>query len=290
MNWLVIVQGFVFGLVSGVNYAIFATGLTLVFGIMFVVNMAHGELFMLGAAGVWILMSYLNMNYYLAGVIAVILVAAFGLALNRVAIRPLLGRAAPWVILISTLGVSNILLQGTIAIIGRRGLSLMTPLVGYINLGALTIAKDKIMLVVVGLIAMMVLFIFLKRARLGKDMRATIQSPIGASLCGINLQRVYASTLVLAAAMAALGGVLMVPLYTADPLVGQSMLLKGMAIVVTAGMGNLVGASILGVAFGIVESMFGVFVSPYYEDSLIYGIMILVLLIRPQGLFTRRAK
>lgn len=283
------VQAIVFGLLTGVNYAIFATGLTLVFGVMFVVNMSHGELFMLGAVIVWALMKFVHMNYFFAVFVAIVLVAAFGFVLNRVAVRPLLSRP-PWLILIATLGISMILLQGTIGIVGRTGLSIRSPFSGYTNIGGLTIAKDRIMVLCVASVSIVALYILIKATKLGKDMRATIQSPVGAALCGINTDRVYDFVLIIASGMAALGGAFTVPLFTADELIGQSMLLKGFAITVAAGMGNLAGALILGVVFGVIESLFSQFVDPYFKDSFIFGIMIIVLLVKPQGLFTRRTE
>lgn len=287
MSWIRIVQAAWFGVVTGVSYAIFASGLTLVFGTLSVANLAHGEMLMLGAILAYILMTYLGMNFFLAAFISVGSVAAFGFVLNRIAVKPLIGKS-PWATLISTLGVSIILLRSILATLGPTAHFVETPFTGITHIGTMTVATEGIVLFGVGSAAIVGLHLFLRRARVGKDMLATIQNPVGASLCGINTSRVYDYTLIMASGLAALGGTLLAVLTTADPFIGQAMILKGFVIVIVAGMGNLVGAAILGVIIGVTESLFSVLVSPYFRETFIYGIMIVVLLLRPEGLFARR--
>lgn len=287
MNWIIIVQAAWFGVVAGVNYALFAIGLTLVFGILFVANLAHGELFMLGAILAYVLMTHLGMNFFLAAFITIALVAAFGFVFNRIAIQPVRARST-WAPLISTLGMSLILLYGILATLGPTAHFLETPFTGITHIGTMGVSTEGIVLFGIGSAAIVWLHSFLRRARIGKDMRATIQNPVGATLCGINTSRVYDYTLIIASGFAALGGILLAVLCTADPFMGQAMLLKGFAIVIVAGMGNLAGTVILGVIIGVTESLFSVLVTPYFRETLIYGILIIVLLLKPEGLFTRR--
>lgn len=269
------------------NYALFATGLTLVFGILFVINLAHGELFMLGAILAYVLMTHLGMNFFLAAFITIALVAAFGFVFNRIAIQPVRARST-WAPLISTLGMSLILLYGILATLGPTAHFLETPFTGITHIGTMGVTTEGIVLFGIGSAALVWLYLFLRRARIGKDMRATIQNPVGASLCGINTSRVYDYTLIMAFGLAALGGILLAVLSTADPYMGQAMLLKGFAIVIVAGMGNLAGTVILGVIIGVIESLFSVLVTPYFRETLIYGILVVVLLLKPEGLFARR--
>ena len=287
MEWIAIVQAAWFGLVTGVNYALFATGLTLVFGMMFVVNMAHGALFMIGAIVAYVLMTFLGMNFFVAAVIAIVSVAAFGFAFNRIAVQPLITRS-PWTVLLSTIGISMILLHGVLATLGPTAHFVETIFTGITYIGEISVATEGIVLFGVGSAAIAAVHLFLRRAKIGKDMQATIQNPVGARLCGINTKRVYDYTLIMASGLAALGGILQAVLYTADPFMGQSMLIKGFVIVIVAGMGNLVGAAILGVVIGVSESLFSVLVTPYFRETFIYGIMVIVLLLRPEGLFARR--
>ena len=287
MEWIAIVQAIWFGLVTGVNYALFATGLTLVFGIMLVLNFAHGEVFMVGAIVAYVLMTFLGMDFFLAAVIAVVLVAAFGFVLNRIAVQPLIARS-PQAVLLATIGISMMLLHGVLATLGPTGHFVETIFTGITHIGELSVSTEGIVLFGIGSATIAAVHLFLRRAKIGKDMQATIQNPVGASLCGINTRRTYDYSLIMASALAALGGILMAVLYSMNPFMGTSMLIKGFVIVIVAGMGNLVGAAILGVAIGVAESLFGVLVSSYFRETFIYGIMVVVLLLRPQGLFARR--
>ncbi len=287
MEWIAIVQAAWFGLVTGVNYALFATGLTLVFGIMLILNFAHGEVFMVGSIVAYVLMTFLGMDFFLAAVIAIILVAAFGFALNRIAVQPLIARSSQ-AVLLSTLGISLMLFHGVLATLGPTGHFIETAFTGITYIGELSISTEGIVLFGIGSTTIASVYLFLRRAKIGKDMQATIQNPVGASLCGINIRRTYDYSLIMASGLAALGGILMAALYSVNPFIGMGMLIKGFVIVIVAGMGNLVGAAILGVAIGVAESLFGVLVSSYFRETFIYGIMVIVLLLRPQGLFTRR--
>jgi branched-chain amino acid transport system permease protein len=269
------------------NYALFATGLTLIFGIMNVINLAHGELFMLGAVLVYILMTYLGINYFLAGIISVTTISGFGFLLNRIAIQPLVTKS-PFTILLSTIAMSMIILHGTLAVMGPTGHLISTPISGMVRMGPINLRTEGIMLFSVGLIAIISVYLFLERAKIGKDMQATIQNPVGAKLCGINTTRVYDYTVIMASGLAALGGILNSALYTADPVMGQNILIKGFAIVIVAGLGNLLGATILGIVIGVTEMLFSFFISAFFREVMVYGIMVLVLLLKPEGLFSKR--
>ena len=285
MDSTILVQTAWSGLVNGTSYALFATGLTLIFGIMFVMNFAHGEIFMLGAIIVHVLMKFLGLNFFAAAVIAIAAVAAFGVLLNRTTVNPLLG--SMWGGILATIAVSMILLNGITAIMGPTAHLIETPFEGIVQLGEIRISKESMGLFGVGSATIIVVLIFIQKSKIGKDMRATIQNPVGAGLCGINTIRVYDYTLVLASGLAALGGILMAVLTIADPFMGGPMLIKGFAIVIAAGMGNLMGAIILGLIIGVAESVFSLLVMPYFRETFIYGVMVLILLLRPEGLFNR---
>ena len=285
MEWYSIAHASWVGLVNGVNYALFALGLTLVFGIMFVVNMAHGELFMMGAILTYFIMTFLGMDFFLAAFIGILSVAAFGFVFNRIAIQPLIDKPF-WVPLISTIGVSMMMKHGALAILKENSSFPMdTIFTGLAHLGEVTVRTEGIVLCGIGVAVIVAVYLFLQRSRMGKDMKATIQSPIGAGLCGVDTRRVYTYTIVLASGLAALAGILNGALHSAYPTMGEGMLLKGFAIVIVAGMGNLVGASILAIVIGLAESLFSLFFIPYLRQSFVFGIMVLVLLLRPEGVF-----
>ena len=286
MDWVVLGQQVWYGLVNAGLYIMFASGLTLCLGCMRIFNMAHGELCMLGAILAYSVMTHLGINYYLAAVVSVTVVAGFGIILNRVAVQPLLN--LPMMVLLSTLGVSFILLHGSLVFWGLEPKRIKVSLSKIHYLGGVAISDQSIMIVVVGAITISALYFWLAKARLGKAMRATAQNAIGASLSGINTKRIYDYTMMLSAGLAALTGVLLAILLSAHASMGQPILLMGFVIVVAGGMGNFKGAIIVGLAVGIVEALFGQYVSTYYRSAFIYGIMMVVLLLRPKGLFGAR--
>ena len=144
------------------------------------------------------------------------------------------------------------------------------------------------MLFVAGGVTIVGLHLLLTKTRLGKMMRATAQNLTGARLIGTNTQRVYDFTLIIASAIAGLAGILMLLISTAYPTMGQPLLLMGFSVVIVAGMGNLKGAVVVGLSLGVMEALFGQYVDTYFRSAFVYAVMVIVLLLRPQGLFGKR--
>jgi branched-chain amino acid transport system permease protein len=284
MDWAVFGQQVWYGLVAGATYVLFASGLSLIFGIMGVFNMAHGELYMLAAMLLGSLMSHLGMNFFLAAVICIACVGVIGLIINRLAIRPLI-HVSPLTIFLSTIGASFIMLHGSIAAWGGTPIVIDAPFGKVLKVGGVRISQHSIMVLVVGAIAIGGIMLLLRRSKLGKQMRATAQNLTGASLIGINVQKVYAYTMLIASVLAALAGILVAPLLVAYPTMGQAVLIKGFCVVVVGGMASIKGAVIFGLSIGVLESLFGQYVSPLYRQVFIYGIMVVALLLKPEGLF-----
>jgi len=284
VDWAFLAIAIWSGLVTGVGYAIFASGLTLIFGIMFVVNFAHGEIAMLGALLLFSLMKYVGIDFFSAAFISIALVALFGFIVNRIAVQPLISKS-PWTVLLSTIAVSMIVLHGVVTIRGANPGVVQTGFDKVFRLGEVGIATENIIVLVIGLTIIIAVHLFLRKAKLGKDMKATIQDPTGANLVGINVKRVYDSTFIIASGLAAVSGILMSVLYGMSPFMGQRVLIFGFVVVIVAGMGNLLGAAIVGIFIGLADSIFSQYVSTYYSEAFIYGIMVFVLLIRPKGLF-----
>jgi branched-chain amino acid transport system permease protein len=274
------------GAVNGVAYVLFALGLTLIFGVLEVTNIAHGEFFMLGAMLLATLEEFLGINFFVALIPAVLIVAGIGLVAHRVAIRPLLA-ADPLSTLLSTLAVSYILLNASI-LFWPFPKTVQTPLPGILNLGGVRITEASLASFALGGLIIAGLYLFLARVRMGKEIDATSQNRVGASLTGINVNNIYELTFILAAALAAFAGGLVGPLWQANTTMGQVVILKGFAIVVVAGMGNVMGCLWVGLLIGIAESLFGQYVAMYYKEGFIFGIMIISMLLRPEGLFGRR--
>lgn len=287
MNWDILGQQLWNGLLNGSIYVIFAAGLSLVFGVMRVINMAHGELTMLGAMLLFTVTNVVGLNYFAAGVVVVAVMALAGFLVNRVAVRPFLGQSE-LVVILSTVALSFVLLNGSLVVWGSSPKGVDRPFNEVVQVGGIYMTTAHILLVGVCFAAVLALYLMLTRTRLGKKTRATGQNLLGARLVGINTTAVYDATLIVASGLAALAGVLIVLISAASPNLGQPLLITGFAVVIVAGMGNVGGAVAVGLFLGLTEALFGQFVSTYYRQGYLYVVMIVVLLLRPQGLFGRR--
>jgi len=287
VDWIIFAQVLWYGLERGAVYVVFAMGMTLCFGVMGIINFAHSELCMLGAMGVYSLMTFVGVPFFPAAAISIVSVAIFGIIFNRIAVQPLVVKN-PWSVLISTIAVSWILIHGGYAIWGPYSYRLDFPFPQVLNLGGVCISVGGITLVIVAAIAVATLYLFLAKAKIGKVMRATSQNPTGASLVGININRTYVYTMIVASALAAIAGIFLFPVLASSPSMGQALLIMGFVVVIVGGMGNVTGCVIIGLLIGILETLFGQYVNMLFRGAFIYSIMILVLLVRQQGLFARK--
>ena len=287
MSWDIIGQQLWNGLLNGSIYVIFAAGLSLVFGVMRVINMAHGELTMLGAMLLYTATGLVGLGYFPGAVLVVAIMALAGFLVNRVTVRPFLGQSE-LVVILSTVALSFILLNGSLVVWGSTPKGVDAPFNEIVKLGDVHITTAGLLLVGVCFAAVLTLYLMLTRTKLGKMTRATGQNLLGARLIGINTTAVYDTTLIIASGLAALAGVLIVLVSTSSPNLGQPLLITGFAVVIVAGMGNVAGAVAVGLFLGVTEALFGQFISTYYRQGYLYVVMIVVLLLRPQGLFGRR--
>jgi branched-chain amino acid transport system permease protein len=274
------------GLVTGMAYVLFAMGLNLTFGIMGVINMAHGEVYMLGAMLIWTATAVLKLNFFFAMLLSVAAVGVFGVVFNRVGVKPIIGADA-LSIMLSTMAMSVILMYVAIIAWNVDTRPITTPFKGSRSLGGALLTDASLVLCAIGAATLVAVHFFLTKTTIGKAMRATAQDRIGASLVGINVYWIYAFTMAVASALAAIAGTIMGPIWVAYPGMGQDMLLKGFAIVVVGGMGNLRACVITGLLLGVTEALFSQYISMYYTDAYAFGMMVLVCLLRPQGLFSR---
>ena len=272
------------GLVAGMAYSLVASGLTLIFGIMKVANLAHGEFYMLGAMFVWVTISFLKINFFLAFLVSVFLVGLLGVGFYLIALKPLID-ADPNSTMLSTMAVGFIFMYGAQIMFGADSRFISTPITGSHRFLRIAISNSTLMLFILGIFVLFGVYYFLSKTKIGKMMRATSQDKIGASLVGIDIKKIYAISMALAAGLAAVAGGIMGPIWVAHPRMGQEVLLKGFAIVVIGGMGNLKGATLLGFFLGLTEALFAQYVSMYYGNVYVFGIMILMLLIKSEGLF-----
>lgn len=287
MDWTAIGQHVIFGLSNGMAYALFAVGLSLVWGIVGIINLAHGELYMLGGLLAWWLVVELGLNYLVGIIAAILMVAVAGMVNYQIAARPLLGTPkALLATFLATLGLSMIITNSIVIATGRFARRLVTPYDDtLISAGDLHITGPRIMIFVIGVVAMVLLHLFITRTRWGKMMAATAESSVGALLVGIDPGRMHLFAFALAGALAALGGILLAPIWYTHAFAGQSMLLIGFVVVIVAGLGSILGAIAIGLLVGLSESLFTYFVSMHYASAFTFAMMIMVLLLKPNGLF-----
>jgi branched-chain amino acid transport system permease protein len=287
---LVFVQQLVNGATIGVVYALAAVGLTLTFGILRVINFAHGEFYMLGAFLTYWLLATVGLGYLESLVLAVLIAALIGLLAERLAIRPLQGRHH-FTVLLSTIGLSIFLQNGALVVWGPdpREIALewgMRPVI----VGGLIISRMRLVALVTGIALIAALTVFIRRTPVGMAMRAVARNPDAAALMGVSVPRIYALTFGLGAGLAAVSGGLLGALFNIEPTMGEWAVIKAFSVVIMGGLGNVPGAIIGGLLLGVAESLSVGYLpgGVGYRDGIGYAMLILVLLFRPQGLFGRR--
>lgn len=274
------------GLALGAIYVLLAVGLSLIFGMLTVVNFAHGAFFMLGAyAGV--VVAGQTGSFWAAVLVAPLAVAAFGMLCERWLIRPLYGRGIDYPLLL-TFGLAYIMVEGVRIAFGKSGLPFDTPelLQGATNLGFADFPTYR--LFVIGVVALLLagLWLLIERTSFGLIVRAGARDPLIVRVLGIDVSKVWLIVFGLGTGIAALAGVLAAPLQGVSPEMGTSVLTIAFVVTVVGGMGSLMGAVVAGLLVGVVESLAVLFVPEAAKVSM-FVIMAAVLLLRPQGLFGR---
>jgi branched-chain amino acid transport system permease protein len=272
------------GLVLGMIYVLLAIGLSLIFGLMTVVNFAHGALFMLGAYfGVFVL-TYTK-SFWIALIVAPLMVGALGLLMERFLIRRLYGRS-PDDPLLLTFGLSLILVEGVKLVWGKIGLTLDPPraLAGAVNLGFMSFPAYRIFLIGVTVAVLIGLYFFLGRTNIGLIIRAGSRDPLMVRALGIDLGRVWLVVFGIGTALAGLAGILAGPMRGAYAEMGVTMVIESFVVIVVGGMGSLVGAVVAGLLMGQVVGLTTYF-APALAEIMVFIAMAVVLLVRPSGLF-----
>ena len=272
------------GLVLGMVYVLLAIGLSLIFGLMTVVNFAHGALFMLGAYfGVFVL-TYTK-SFWIALIVAPLMVGALGLLMERFLIRRLYGRS-PDDPLLLTFGLSLILVEGVKLVWGKIGLTLDPPraLAGAVNLGFMSFPAYRIFLIGVTVAVLIGLYFFLGRTNIGLIIRAGSRDPLMVRALGIDLGRVWLVVFGIGTALAGLAGILAGPMRGAYAEMGVTMVIESFVVIVVGGMGSLLGAVVAGLLIGQVVGLTTLFM-PKAAEIMVFVVMAVVLLVRPSGLF-----
>ncbi|WP_077210964.1 branched-chain amino acid ABC transporter permease [Bacillus dakarensis] len=287
-----LIEQLINGITLGSIYAIVALGFTLVFGVLGIVNMGHGEIFMFGAfIGVLVTTTF-GLPLWLAFLAAIIVTAFMGYLLERFALRPLRNHQgsnhlAP---LISTIGVSIFLENLSHHLFGPGNHPFRTPFAEMsIEIGSVTVYLVQIVIFVISLILMAALSFWLGKTKAGKALRAVAENLETASLLGVDTKKYITLTVILASAMGGIAGILVGMAFNAvTPQMGLSMGLKGLAIIILGGMGNVKGAMVGGLILGLAETFIVVYGDSGYRDAIAFIAIIVILLVRPQGLFGQK--
>jgi branched-chain amino acid transport system permease protein len=288
---------FVNGLIFGLFYALMAVGLAMIFGVLKVVNFAHGEFYMVGAYTYVLAAMKLGLDPWLALPLAALAGAALGALVERTLMRPLYAGYGSWAIMkdeyavVVTFGLSLLLINLVDKIVGPypfRGPALIET--SRFAVGPVMLNGQKLIAAGISAAMMVALALFIKRSLWGRQIQAVAQNRLGASLAGIDATRATSLVFAISGLLAALAGALLAPLINPSPDVGAFPAIKSYVIVVLGGMGSLWGAMAAALLLGVLESFFAVYVSYDYRDAFGLLILILVLLFRPQGLMGEKGR
>lgn len=278
------------GITLGSSYALIALGYTMVYGIVQLINFAHGEIYMVGAFAGLFLVVAAGAPIGAALIGAMILCMLVGVVVERLAYRPLRGKSSRLSPLISALGMSIFLstLMALLAGVNTRRYPPVINLQSY-QLGPVQVSSMQVLILIVSALLMVGLHLLVQRTAVGKAMRACSQDLEAASLMGINVNRIISYTFAIGSALAAAGGVMVGIYYNAVwPYMGTLAGLKAFSAAVLGGIGSIPGAMLGGITLGILEIMGVAYISSSFKDAIAFGILILVLILRPQGIMGRR--
>jgi branched-chain amino acid transport system permease protein len=275
------------GLTLGSVYGLVALGLTLVYGILHVPNFSHGALYMVGAYAAWVLMTALGANYWVAMVGAGVVVAIVAVMCERLVFNPL-RNAPPIHDKIAAIGILLFLEAGVMAIWGADFQRLSGPLPGVmLEVGGLMMSGQRLLIVGGAITLMIVLHLFLKRTTTGSAIVAMAQDREGAFLVGIDANKVSMVTFAISGFLAAVAAVLFAPINLVSPGMGHLVIMKAFVIIVLGGMGSIPGAIVGGMIIGFAESFGAFYISTNYKDIIAFILLVVILSLRPQGLFTK---
>ena len=272
------------GLQTGSVYALVALGYSMVYGIILLLNFAHGDIIMVGAYTAFYAMTAFHLHPILSVVLAVVTSTLLGVVIEKVAYTPL--RSAPRLsLLITAIGISFLLENGAQLLFGADTKSMDTLVPGNVSFGSVTISYTAILTIIVAVIAMVALTLLVQKTKLGKAMRAVSEDMGAAQLMGISLNKTISFTFAVGSALAGIGSVLYLCAYShASPTMGSMLGLKAFVAAVLGGIGSIPGAMIGGFAIGLLEALVAAVGLSVWKDAVVFAILIVVLLVKPSGI------
>jgi branched-chain amino acid transport system permease protein len=278
----------VLGLVNGAFYAMLSLGLAVIFGLLNIINFAHGALYMMGAFGAWLLLEYLGIGYWPALILSPLIIGLFGMVLERLLLQRIRQLDHLYGLLL-TFGLALIiegLFRNFYGVSGEAYDAVPDLLKGGVNLGFMFLPLYRSWVVLASLVICLGTWYAIERTRLGAYLRAATENPQLVQAFGIDVPRMITLTYGFGAALAALAGVLAAPILHVSPIMGSDIIIVVFAVVVIGGMGSILGSVVSGFALGVIEGLTKVFY-PEASTTVIFVVMAIVLLVKPAGLFGR---
>ncbi len=289
-------MSFISYLINGISlgslYALIALGYTMVYGIAKMLNFAHGDIIMVGGFSIFIVSTTLGLPPLLGILAAVVICTALGMTIEKIAYKPLRKAASPLAVLITAIGVSY-LLQNVALLIFGANTKLFTSVVTVppvtMGEGQITISGETIATIVVSIIIMICLMLFIKKSKAGQAMLAVSEDKGAAELMGINVNATISLTFAIGSALAAIAGALLCSAYpTLTPYTGAMPGIKAFVAAVFGGIGSIPGAFIGGILLGVIENLSKAYISSQMADAIVFGVLILVLLVKPTGILGKK--
>lgn len=289
MAWK-IVQAVINGILNGGVYAVVAVGLTIVFGVMKMVNFANGEFLMFGMYFTYLLYTMTGWNAYVLLPGIVVLMSLFGYISYKLVIRPVLGRDSSTYIMV-TVGLSYFFMNLAQMLFTATPVSVPSDIkTASVSVGAFSMSLPRLIAFLAACVLIFAVWLFMKRSTMGRALRATSEKPEVAQMLGINTKVAFTFAFVLSVVMAGIAGLLLTPIYTIYPSVGTVLKTTALMIVVLGGMGSIPGALVGGVLVGIVEALVGTLISSNLGPAGIFVVFLMIVYLRPQGLFGKGSR
>jgi len=275
------------GVMIGSIYVLIALGLVIILSMMDIVNFAHGQLAMLGAYVILNFMNHLGVNFWFGLLIAMAIISVLAFVIEKGVIRPTRMRKLPLLIAgIATVGLAMVIEEVAVLLFGRTQQTIQAPFGAQsINLGVIQLSTMRLLIPILVLVLVAGLILFLYKNRVGRSLRAVSQDSEAASLIGINVDNALSIGFMVSVALAAIAGAFLAQMMPIDPYMGLTMSLKGFAIIIVGGMMSLRGAILAGFILGIGEVMVSGYIGSSYKELFFFAAMVLVLLVKPSGLF-----
>ncbi|MBT4644680.1 MAG: branched-chain amino acid ABC transporter permease [Deltaproteobacteria bacterium] len=286
-----LIQTFINGTMGSLILILVASGLCMIFGIMHIVNFAHGEFYMLGGFGAWLffdqevlpLFGPPAFRYILSVILTMVAVAFIGIIVERVLLRRFRGSLQS--ILVVTFGLMLIMQASTLIIFGVTDKAFSSPFQGYLSLGNFHISQERMAAIITSIVIMLMLYFFINKTKYGKAMRAVAQDAEAALVLGMNFNLIFSLAMGIGCALAAVGGALVGPIFYVNPYMGVAPVMKAFVVIILGGAGSLLGAVIGGFVVGMTEAFVSTYFGTHFAIMAVFLILIFILLVKPTGVF-----